>query len=176
MKNYFLLITLLLLGTSCNLTSPQKYIEVAVLNTNTATSQYRPIFFKLLHESKTKNAIIVFKDDKKINNATAVQYVEEKISNITNNMAKVKKLKSTKETADLLNASLELQTYIKEVMSSDYISIANMIDESKPEQDITIATQKMFEKHDAAVNEKMQKMNTLALSYAKKHNIDLRLY
>jgi hypothetical protein len=158
---------------SCNTASPRKYIEVAVLNTNRITRMYQPGFFSEMRELKNQNRLTVFENGKP-KNGTAVEYVRQTaITPVEEYIAKVRVLKETDDTRDLLTASLDVLQYGKGIFESDYISIAKMLDEDKSQAEVDAAIQKLFETRDPEMEEKFKRLDGLAIPYAEKHDVPL---
>lgn len=169
----FLLIGLTFL--SCDQTSPRKYVEVTVLNTNRAAGMYRIQYINEIRTLKKKGRLTVFKGDQP-KNGTAVAYVKQRII-LTNDasLEKVKVLKVTDETEDLIIASLDFFEYSKKIFESDYLEIARMLDENKPDTEIDAAVENMYRTHDWEMEKRLNRLDELAVSYAKKHNVPLEM-
>ncbi|WP_346236671.1 hypothetical protein ABDK00_014420 [Niabella insulamsoli] len=171
------LLFFVLIATSCQQAAPKKIIEVAVLNTNLVTGFFRPGFFTELMELKEKNSIPVYRDGKTEMNGTAVEYVKATtVDRITESLAKVTALKESEETRPLIRASKDLLEFGKNIFETDYANVAKLIDEEKPRAEIDAAISKIFETHDETMALKTKALDAVAVPYAKKHGIELRIF
>ncbi len=179
MKNtgiYTFLLLLVLAFCSCQQTSPDKVIGVTVLNTNQVTAFFRPRFFSELLERKKQNSIPVIKDGKTDMNGTAMDYVKMMaIDRVNGALTSVNEIEETEETKPLIGASKDLLEFGKKIFENDYVAVAKMIDEGKPQTEIDAAISSIFETNDAALTQKVKILDDLAMPYAKKHGVDLRV-
>lgn len=162
-----------LIFLSCEQTAPRKYVERTVLNTNLVSGRYTPSYFNEVRELKKQGRIKVFKDGK-MEKGTAVEYVmQNTIDPVDESIKKVKGLKKTEDTRDLIAASLDVFRYGRKIFENEYVSIAKMLDENRPQEEIDSAIQKIFETHDREMEKKLRYLDELAIPYAKKHNVPL---
>lgn len=153
---FFALVTSMV---GCNTTSPQKYVEVTVLNTNLVTAYFRPPYFEevMAHQGSAEAYV-------RQQTATRVEQALEKVN----------KLNVTDETQPLIKASRDFLTYGKELFETEYIDIAKMIDQQAPQSAIDTAIMEVFEKHTPIMDEKLTALETVAAPFAEKHGVDLR--
>ncbi|QNL51667.1 hypothetical protein H8S90_08880 [Olivibacter sp. SDN3] len=148
---------------ACNTTTPEKYISVTALNSNLVSSAYRPMFLEELMERKGKDQLA---------GTTAVDYVRDRaLRPVEESMEKVKQLKETDDTQALIAAALDLMAYGKEIFESDYIAIAQLIDEGKPEEEIDAAITEMYAKTENGMAQRFDELDELALAYAQEHDV-----
>lgn len=173
-KIIFVLLTVLSLSlTSCNPVSPDKVVQRAWLNTNNITTRYSPKFFGQLRELKAKGNITIFKD-KEVTKGTAVEYVNQMIIVPHNeSLQKVEELPEKEDTKALKAASLELFRYSKEIFENDYLDIARMIDENRPDMEINTAIEDLFLRHDQEMETRLNRLDDQVIPYAEKHNIPI---
>ncbi|MGS2739778.1 hypothetical protein [Sinomicrobium sp. M5D2P17] len=158
---------------SCDQTSPRKYVEVTVLNTNLVTSRYTPSFFEELRELEKQGRIAVFKDGE-MKKGTAEEYVmQNAIAPVDVSIKKVKELEVKDDTHDLIAASLDVLQYSKEVFENEYRNIAEMLDTNRSQAEIDSAIHKLFRTYDREMEKKLRHLDELAIPYAEKHNIPL---
>ncbi len=142
----------------CNNTSPQKYVEIAVLNTNLVTAYYRPPYFEEMMSHQ----------------GNAVDYVRQQtIPSLEQAIEKVKNLRVTDETKGLIDASLDFLVYGKELFETEYIDIAQMVDDNEPQAAIDTAITRVFDQHDPFLVEKLDRLEAVAIPFAEKHGVDL---
>ena len=152
---------LLTVAVACTTTTPRKYVEVTVLNTNFITAYFRPAFF----------------DEIKGHQGNAVDYVQQRTSmGLDRAIEKVEELKVTDETRPLIDASLDVLTYGKQLFSSEYTDIAKLIDSGADESAIDSAITQLFEKNGPVLDEKLNALDEVAMPYAEKHGIELQTY
>lgn len=167
MKTHKIILLLVLAASICSCAgpSPRKVVAQTWLNTNNVTTYYSPKFFKELMERKEKNNFTT-------TGGTAVAYVEQYvIATVDESLKKVEKIPLKSDTKELIHASLEVFRYGKEVFETEYLDIAAMIDNEKPSEEIIAAIDKLFVKHDGAMQVRLDRLDSYALPYAKKHNI-----
>lgn len=124
-------------------------------------------------EKKSKNNITVYKDGEVIK-GTAVAYVQQfVILTVDENLKKVEALSPNKDDQELIEASLEVFRYGKQIFETEYLDIAAMIDDQKPPEEIHAAIDKLFAKHDGEMQKRFERLDSYALPFAEKHNIPL---
>lgn len=153
--------------------SPKKVVARTWLNTNNVTTYYSPKFFNELMEKKAKNNITVYKDGA-VTKGTAVAYVQQYvIATIDENLKKAEGLSAKGDNKELIDTSLEVFRYSKSVFENEYLDIAEMIDEEKKSEEIITAVDELFAKHDGAMQTRFDRLDSLAIPYAEKHNIPI---
>lgn len=153
---------LLLTFQACNRTTPERYVGATALNSNLVSAAYRPAFLKELIELKNKNGLP---------GATAVDYVNDRaVKPVEESIKKIKGLNKTADTKALIAAALDVMEYGRQVFKSDYLAIAQLIDAGKPQQ-IEAAIAAMYGKTEKGMIEKFDRLDNLALTYAKKHDV-----
>lgn len=154
-------VLLLAVATACNTTTPQKYVEVTVLNTNLVTAYFRPAFFEEI----------------KGNQGNAVDYIQQRTTmGLDQAIEKVEQLEATDETRPLIDASMDVLTYGKQLFDSEYTTVAKMIDDGAEEPAIDSAITQLFEKNGPILDEKLNALDAVAMPYAEKHGIELQAY
>ncbi|RAV28691.1 hypothetical protein [Sinomicrobium soli] len=160
--------------SSCTGPSPRKVVAQTWLNVNLVTAHYSPKFFTELRERKANNNITVYKDNA-VTKGTAVEYVTQNvIGPLDEALKKVERLPVENDTKALIQASLEVFRYSREVFENDYLAIARSIDEKQPEDAIETAVDELFAKHDGAIQTRLDRLDSYAIPYAEKHNIPIQ--
>ena len=171
-----MLLTVVISLFSCNRVSPDKVVAQTWLNVNNITSHYSPKFFRNLQEMKSKGNITVFRNDEVVK-GTAVEYVNQYvITPVVEAQIKVEKLPAKEDTKEIIAASLEVYKYGKAVFENEYLTIATMMDEEKPEAEIYTAIENLYIVHDPVMQKKLDRLDELVLPYAKKHKIQIKTY
>lgn len=168
------LIAVVLSLFSCNRVSPDKVVAQTWLNVNKITSHYSPNFFRLLQEMKSKGTINIVKNNEVVK-GTAVEYINQIIiPSVDESLKKVEKLPVKEDTKEIINASLEVYKYGKAIFENEYLVIAAMIDEGKPEAKINNTIENLFAVHNPIMQKKLDRLDALVFPYAKKHNLPFK--
>lgn len=176
------IITMVITGfliLSCNTDSSVKIFDVAVLNTNIINWSSRLKFFDELIELKEKNLAYVADENSKIKKGTIEEYVTQKVINpINENLNKLEALNKTDENKDLIEASVKLHQFSKNIFENDFLEITKMIDELPSGElsveilePIYLAIEKFYYTHITEMETLMVNLEELAIPYAEKHNI-----
>ena len=170
------LLTVAISLLSCDGVSPDKVVAQTWLNVNNITSHYSPNFFRNLQEMKSKDNITVVRNNELVK-GTAVEYVKQYvITPVVEAQKKVQQLPAKEDTKEIITASLEVYKYGRAVFENEYIAIATMMDEGKPEDEIYTAIEKLYIVHDPVMQKKLDSLDELIFPYAKKHKIRLKTY
>jgi hypothetical protein len=171
-----LLLSLILFTVvSCNHTSPQKHLEITVLNTNIITGKYNSKYFNEIRELKRNNRLLVLESGQ-LENGTVKAYLDQNLIQPTNTaLKKVQTLEVNTDTENLIAASEDFLIYCKQIFEKDYIEIAQMIDADEPEPIVDAAIERMFQIHDPAFLKKLNHLDEIAIRYAEKHDIPLQI-
>ena len=167
---YYLLIYYFLLFTSCNTRTPENYFDVAVLNCNMMHGFADDGMQREL-ESPTVKLVEGTKDQ------TApmkrIEIVDAKIKFVETNLQKIKQLKPTDDTKDMLQASLALHAYVLPVYKTEYRQLAGLYDAGAPAGEIESLQQSIDEKYYPGFVELSDKLTAAAKPYAEKHHIQV---
>lgn len=171
-----MLLTVVISIFSCNGVSPDKLVAQTWLNVNNITSHYSPNFFRNLQEMKSKDNITVIRNNEVVK-GTAVEYVNQYvITPLVEAQKKVEKLPVKEDTEEIITASLAVYQYGKTVFENEYLTIATMMDEGKPEAEIYAAIENLYIVHDPVMEKKLDRLDELVFPYAKKHNIQIKTF
>lgn len=187
MKKFFIGICLsAAMLQSCNTTTPENYFAETTLNTNSVES-FSSLYKNYLSgglDGKTvlpngkvldsgSGMLIVEPDGKTTRQATSyVEYVEKvKVKEISDAIAKVKELKSTDETKEMINLSLDYLTEAEKLYKTELVNIAKMIDAKAPKEEIEKFAQSLDEKYQPILDAKKQKLFAVAIPYAEKNGL-----
>jgi len=175
-KTLVLLIVAISLFSCNHQPSPDKVVAQTWLNVNNITSHYSSNFFRILQEMKSKDNITVVRNNEVIK-GTSVEYVKQYvIAPVIAAQKKVEKLPEKEDIKEIITASLEVYKYGRAVFEKEYLAIALMIDEEKPEAEINTAIENIYIAHDPVMQEKLNKLDELVFPYAKKHKIPIKTY
>ncbi len=161
---YYTAVCILLMAAhqACNQVSPEKYIAVTALNSNLVSTAYRPMFF---------TELIALKGDGRLTGSAKEYVMERAVKPVQKAIGKVNGLRKTDDAKELIATAKEVMEYGQQIFETDYLAIAQLIDTGKPEEEIHAAIAKMYEDTEETLFQKFDKLDQLAIAYAKKHNI-----
>lgn len=171
-KTFFFLTTFLVL-TSCIGDSPESYFSKTVLNVNRYIS-FGANDFENMKSKKDQGMLTGDLSDGNLNYTDSyVTHIETNlIQNINSDIENVKTLKVTDETKSLIDSSLEVYSFIKQTYETDYLTIAKMLDNGAPQEQIDNSIALLQAAKGTELDEKRSKLIEIAKAYAKENNID----
>lgn len=171
-KNAFVLALLTcLVLTSCNLSSPEKNFDVAVLNSNMITGVSGD---GLMNDLESPSVKLVEGSKSDVAPMTRKETIELKISHMEENIKKLSKLTETADSKEMIQTSASLHEYVLAIYKNEYRELAKMYDEGAPKEQIQIKAQSIHDKYNARFEELFGKLTMLGKSYAEKHNIPVK--
>ena len=172
MKRFPLVVTFIcpILFTACNTTTPENYFDIAVLNCNmmhgfASEGLQRELdnpSVKLVEGTKDQTAPMKRKE-----------IIEDKIRFMEPNLEKIKHLKQTEDTKDMLQASLALYEFVLPVYKNEYLQLAKLYDEGASNEQIRSLQQSIQNKYYAGFAERFDKLTAVAKPYAERHHIQV---
>ncbi|WP_149697804.1 hypothetical protein [Chitinophaga sp. CF418] len=157
--------------TSCNLTNPEKYFDVAVLNCNTITGISGD---GLMQELESPSVKLKEGSKSDVVPMTRKETIDLKILFIEDNLKKLSKLTETAETKEMIETSTSLHEYVLAIYKNEYRELAKMYDEGAPQEQIQVKGQAIHDKYNTRFEELFNKLMMLGKSYAQKHNISVK--
>ena len=159
---YFLFVV-----TGCNTASPEKYFDVAVLNSNMLVgfsngSDLREFESPSVKMSETGGQPIAMKRS---------EVVQSKIDFVEANLEKIKELKQTDDTKEMLQTSLALHEYILPVYKSEYQQLAKLYDEGAANESIQVQAKAIHDKYNPGFDDLYNKLINTGKSFAERHDI-----
>lgn len=167
---YYFLIYYFFLFTSCNTRTPENYFDIAVLNCNMMHGFADDGMQREL-ENPTVKLVEGTKDQTEPMKRKEI--VESKIQFVETNLQKIKQLKPTEDTKDMLQASLALYEYVLPVYKNEYQQLAGLYDAGAPAEQIRSLQQSIDEKYYSGFVELFDKLTGAAKPYAEKHHIQV---
>ena len=152
---------------SCSNKTPENYFDIAVLNSN-----YLNGFANngLSRELESPSVKLVENSTETVPMKRS-EVIETKIQFIDGQYDKVKSLKITDDTKDIIEASLALYEFVVPVYKTEYTELANLYDNgAKPEQTEQL-TKLIHEKYFPRFDELYKNLIKAGKAYASKHNI-----
>jgi uncharacterized protein YqiB (DUF1249 family) len=170
-KAFVLLLITCQIFTACNMTSPEKYFDEAVLNCNSIDGvsgdgllrELESPAVKLAEGSKTKTVAM-----------TRKEVMDVKIQVVEENFKRLKKLRATDETKEMLQTSISLHEYALGIYKNEYTELAKMYDEGAARDQILSKAQAIHDKYSTRFEALFEKLTALGKSYAEKHNIAVK--
>lgn len=151
--NVFSFLLCCLLFINCNPVTPEKYFIISVLNTN------------MLSGFATNGML------RQMGPPSAGEEINSKIKFLEENYEKVRDLKETDDTKDMIKASLALYEYVLPVYKTEYVQLAGLVDKGAPEDQIESFDKSVQEKYYSQYKVLYDKLITIGKAYAAKNNI-----
>ncbi len=143
---------------SCSSTTPETYFNTAVLNTN-------------MFAGFGSNGILRQMGSGEADKTYNKKQMDVKIKFIEENFEKVKDLKQTDDTKEMINASLALYEYILPVYKTEYVKLAELFDSGAAEAEIQSFNKSIQDKYYNGFKELYDNLIRIGKMYAEKHNI-----
>lgn len=160
-----------MLLTACMPGSPEDYFDIAVLNFNLIHGFAGEGLQRELDAPTVK--LVEGTTDKTVA-MTRKEVIESKIQTIETNFEKVKQLKQTDETKEMLQSSIALYEYVLPVYKNEYRQLAQLYDEAASQEQIQSMQQQIEEKYSANFETLFNKLTAVAKPYASKNNIAVK--
>ena len=153
---------------ACNSPAPGKYFDIAILNCN------------LMHgfagtglQRELESPSVKMIDGNKDNFAPMKrkEIIDDKIQMLEAIREKLKSLKETGDTRDILRTSSALYDYVLPVYKNEYMELARLYDENAPKESIDAFTQSISDKYYTGYEQLFQKLTLAGKSFAIKHDI-----
>lgn len=168
MKNIiYVLFALTILMSGCNMATPENYFDQAVLNTNLFANFCTPHMERELKQPPVQMA----PDKKTTMPVPRKELIQTKIQTIENNLKKIKELKPTDDTKEMLETSIALHELILPVYKNEYTKLAESYDNNLPEAELSAEYQKIIDQYRSPLEQLYQKLTTVGKKYATKNNI-----
>jgi len=153
---------------ACNSSTPEEYFGVAILNLN---MMHGFAGTGLQRELESPSVKMV---DGNIDNIVPMkrkEIIDDKIQILENNQEKLKALKETDDTRDILKASAAIYDYVLPVYKNEYTELAKLYDENSPNEKIQSFGQAISDKYYAGYEHLFQKLTTAGRAFADKNGI-----
>jgi hypothetical protein len=172
MKNgiiaYVLAVCLICVG--CNTATPEKYFDMAVLNVNTVVGFANDGMVRRLNEPSVK---LVEGTKDQTMPMTRKETIEQEIGFIEEHLDKVKSLKETEDTKEILHHSIALYEYVLPVYKNEYTKLAALYDQNASKEQIQAAANAISEKYAQSFAKLHDQLMASGKLYAKKHQINV---
>lgn len=158
---------LCLLGISCNQPSPEKYFEVAVLNSNMLTGFAHSTSFREFESPSVK--LVEGKNETAV--MTRNEIVTAKLAFCTEMLQQLNELDVTEDTKAMLETSKSLYQYVQAIYKNEYAALARLYDTGAATEHIELTTTAIHEQYYAGFDKIYSELIRLGKIYASRHNI-----
>lgn len=153
---------------SCEQPGPEKYFNIAVLNSNMVVGFANEGFQRELNQPSV-TLIQGTRDQTRPMKRRDV--VNDRIRFVEGNLEKLKELRETADTKEILQASIRLHEFILPVYKTEYLQLAEMYDDGKPNDKIRNSADAIHDKYSAGFEERYNALINSGKMYATKHKI-----
>jgi len=157
--------------TACTDSSPEHTFNTAVLSCNTihdfATEG-------LLRQLESPSVQMVDGDKDKIEQMKRKEVIDDKIQIIKDYQSKVKQIKETEDSKEMIGASRALYDYVVPVYEKEYRELARLYDEGAAKESIASYAQGIQDKYYQGFADRFDKVTAAGKTYAKEHNINVQ--
>lgn len=157
--------------TACTDSSPENTFNTAVLSCNTI---YDFGTEGLLRQFESPSVRMIDGDKDKFAPMKRKEVIEDKIQSVTGYHNKVKQLKETADSKELIRASRALYDYVLPVYKKEYVELARLYDEGASKESINLQAQAIHDNYYPGFASLFDKMTAAGKLYAKKHNINVQ--
>jgi hypothetical protein len=170
-KHVLPLITLSCLVASCDPATPNDYFGRAVLNLNMFHD-----FAGARMDGELKQPSMRLADGggKEVVQMTRKEVVDDKVEFAEASYEKVRKLKETEETREMLQASKAVYEYILPVYRNEYRELAKLYDNKAPQTEIDVLSGNIRQKYADGFRTRMDAVVTAAKPYAERHGLKVQ--
>ncbi len=156
---------------SCDSATPENYFDQAILNTNlmhgfAGSGLRRQFESPSVKLSQTGNGGAVPMKRKEV--------IDNDITSLETNFTKVKKLKETDDTRDILQASIALYEYVLPVYKTEYQQLARLYDEGASREQIDSLAQSIETKYRPGFATLSDRLTAAGKPYAARHGIKVK--
>lgn len=152
---------------ACSSPTPEKYFDVAVLNTNMLVGFAGEVLPRDLESPSVK----LEENNSEPVQMTRSEMMSTKIKFLDENFEKLKDLKETEDTKEMLQASIALYKFVLPVYKTEYTQLAGLFDSNAPKDQIQSLAQSIHDKYYLQYKELEAKLISIGKIYAEKNNI-----
>lgn len=152
--------------TACNNLSPEKTFEIAVLNSNMVVGFASD---RLLRELESPSVKLT--EDGKTASMQRSEVIQSKIDFSEGVLKKLKGIKETDDTKEMIAASTALYNYILPVYKTEYQQLAKLYDENASTESILAKSQAIHDKYYPGFDSLYNELINIGKGFAQKHNI-----
>jgi len=170
MKKYTLLAVFFLsiVFSSCNTTTPEQYFDRAVLTSNMFTG-----FADNGMERELSSPSVKMDDHGHEAVMKRSEVVSSRLEVLNEDFEKLKGLKETGDTKDILQSSKKLYEFALPVYKKEYMQLAALYDENAAKEDIEAQAKAIHDKYFPGYEKLYNTLIAYGKVYAEKHNIKI---
>lgn len=172
MKKHFpaavLFVCIYVLLTGCSNPPPEKYFGIAVLNSNMMVGFANDGFHRELDQP---SAQLVEGTTDQTRPRKRKDVVDDKIRFLEENLDKLKDLKETPDTKDIIQASIHLHEFILPVYKNEYRQLAHLYDDGAPADSIRSVAGNIHDKYSAGFEERYNTLINSGKLFATRNKI-----
>ena len=171
LRSIFLAICFLTVIAGCERTTPEQYFARAALGSNLLFGFAGPVLHRELASPSVK-----LTDAKTGATATMkrAEVIKIKLDAVQGNFEKVKALKRTDETREMIEASLALHEFVLPVYRNEYKELAELHDSGAAPERIASLQKAIVDKYAARFQSLHGNLIAAGKNYAAKHSIKVR--
>ena len=151
---------------SCNSLSPEKTFEIAVLNSNMIVGFDND---RISRELESPSVKLV--ENNRTETMKRTEVIQSKIDFSEEVLGKLKGMKETDDTKEMVNASIAVYEYILPVYKTEYQQLAKLFDENASEESIRTQTQAIHDRHYQKFDQNYNNLINVGKGFAQRHNI-----
>ena len=170
MKKYIfssLMIYCCFIFSSCTTPAPEKYFDVAVLNSNMVVGFANN---SLSRELEMPSMKMMGSTDEPVA-MTRTEIIEDKINFSKKVLSDLEDLNKTSDASDILTTSIAMYEFVINVYETDYLALAKLYDEGAPRETIAAFDAALKAKHASMFELHYENLIRSGKQYAARHNI-----
>lgn len=164
----FTLINICCLLTACNTATPEDYFDTAVLNVNMLAGFSGD---GLQRELESPSVKLVEGSTTQTEPMKRKEIIDNKIQFIESSLQKVRELKQTDDTKEMLQSSIALYEYVLPVYKNEYTQLAKLYDEDESPEQVEAYVHYIYDRYSRKYDELYNDLISKGKSYAQKNNI-----
>ena len=168
LRQFFLAAAACCLIAACDSATPRTYFERAVLNCNFIHDFGGPGLLRDLESPSVKLT------DAKTGASAPMkrqEVIDDKIAFIEQSLDKVRKLRQTDDSKEIVQASLALHEYVLPVYKNEYRQLARLYDDGAPRAEIDALASTISTKYRPGFISLADKLTSAGKAYATRHDI-----
>jgi hypothetical protein len=165
-----ILCAFLLIGaiSACNPPGPERYFDLAVLNSNMMTGFAGEGMERELRDPSVK---MVDGNKDRIEPMKRKEIVDGKTTFFEENLKKLKNLRLTDDTKEIVSKSISLHEYILPVYKNEYTQLAKLYDEKGDSSDLESLSRSINEKYFPEFEKMLDELTIAGKAFAQRHQI-----
>ncbi|AYN69189.1 hypothetical protein D1013_18255 [Euzebyella marina] len=176
MKSIFASLSILFLLVSCNQPSAENYFDRTTLNSNKLVGFGSADFDRYAQLQETGQLFKLTNGEMEKTDKISEHITTYIIPDIEKNIEQIEELKPTEETEEMIVKSLRLFNYVKNIYETEYLTIANMMDNGEEVDEINEALSLMNSVTFTKFSVLLEELWEVALPYAEANGIEVKTY